>query len=399
MYNHYDNKKQPALNTKKAIKKYIEQSIEQIRIQTKNDTKYCRAFLEFEKHMEKRRIIAVMNSIEIIKKEHEHCIEDWIRSNIFSMSYKKHDEMCHILLASSIWILDVLSNADIQFDELYKLLPRNKTVITPLIRENLSVCGYSPELTASVEYVLRYRNSDIPSTPSCENKSEQVLTNNISAVGTIDHSVPSRQNFEKLLSLIPQEKIESAVNKFRECYDEWCKRYFYGVEYFNSLLNEERKKYDEIRSSFNQFEASVKTVTSNNKLISSPSDVMKSITETKSSAYKYGEKLIELLKNVDILKKQKEAFILWIYNNGTISQKICDEGFDGNLNELIEPMPSADPYELCFALLYLIEQDDDIPWLYGSCIGMLRGYLSELPWCTTNNNSNINEADYYLFSN
>jgi len=46
----------------------------------------------------------------------------------------------------------------------------------------------------------------------------------------------------------------------------------------------------------------------------------------------------------------------------------------------MEPMRIDDSYALCFALLYLAEADDDLPWLYGACCGFMGEVTESLPW-------------------
>lgn len=46
----------------------------------------------------------------------------------------------------------------------------------------------------------------------------------------------------------------------------------------------------------------------------------------------------------------------------------------------MEPMKISDPYEMCFALLYLTEADDDLPWLYGVGCGLMKEVADTLPW-------------------
>ena len=446
MYNHLDLKRNmqspQTLDTKKAIKERLNIAKELFGRRTGMDTSKCIEEMELEKHMENRRIQALFNSTVSIKAEHSACINEWVTMNIMNEGYKAFDKKNYILYAAAIWVLDCLSDADVPIDEVYKLLPREKETIKPLIRKHLSVCGYSDELTASVEYVLRYRNIDISSTSSYENDTEQALTNIISAAGAIDHSVPSRQNFEKLLALIPQEKIDSAVNKFRECYDEWCRRYFQGVEHYIIPYNKKAQELHNFRYSFYNAQ---KAINNNMSGIQAITDELMSKTDSlittserkrrrlmKKAANKgrkefnklitqnlkyydqnppqiksespHNMSLIEMLEYLEKSKKVFEDlygelhklddklfnFQSFIKDNGIITPKLCKESFNGELMELTEPMPLADPYELCFALLYLIEQDDDIPWLYGSCMGMLRNYLKELPWNTTILESNSN---------
>ncbi len=49
------------------------------------------------------------------------------------------------------------------------------------------------------------------------------------------------------------------------------------------------------------------------------------------------------------------------------------------INEL-PPLPDFDCYGMCFALLYLIEQGSDLPWLYGACTGLMKEVIFSLPW-------------------
>ena len=450
VYKHFDfkwNIKSPkTLDTKQAIKEHLNIAKEIFERRTGMDTTRCIEEMETERHMENRRVQALYNSTVKIKSEHADCINDWVTMNIANEGYRALEQKQYILYAAAIWVLDCLSDAGVSFDEVYKLLPREKETIKPLIKNHLSVCGYSDELAASVEYVLRYRNIDIPSTSSYENDTDQALTNTISAAGAIDHSVPSRQNFEKLLALIPQDKIDSAVSKFKECYDEWCRRYFHGVEHYIISLNNKTKELHNFRYSFYNAQKAINNNMSGIQAITdelmSKTDSMITTSERKrrrlmKKALNKGQKeynklinqnlkyydqnppqikselpqnmsIIEMLGYMNNSNKVFEEiygelhalddklfkFQSFIKENGIITPKLCKESFDGELMELTEPMPSADPYELCFALLYLIEQDDDIPWLYGSCMGMLRSYLMELPWFTTNIISNHNDNSF-----
>ena len=70
-----------------------------------------------------------------------------------------------------------------------------------------------------------------------------------------------------------------------------------------------------------------------------------------------------------------------IVHRGYFTKDFVEGYFPGELHEkLLTPLPITDPFELCFALLYLVETGSDIPWLYGSCIGMMSEVIDCLPW-------------------
>ena len=45
-----------------------------------------------------------------------------------------------------------------------------------------------------------------------------------------------------------------------------------------------------------------------------------------------------------------------------------------------KPLPIKDAYELCFALLYMIDSGSDLPWIYGAGFGLMQEVTECLPW-------------------
>ena len=64
---------------------------------------------------------------------------------------------------------------------------------------------YDENFVASIEYVLFYRNQDIAPLESNGGEGYRVITSDLAADGKDHADVPSRQNFEALLSLLPQQ--------------------------------------------------------------------------------------------------------------------------------------------------------------------------------------------------
>ena len=91
------------------------------------------------------------------------------------------------------------------------------------------------------------------------------------------------------------------------------------------------------------------------------------------------ESFDKLIDETDAIYRKERAFSLQIASYGRISN-----GFEENLiglpDTLKEPMQLSDVYGLCFALLYLIETGDDMPWLYGATHGFMMQVCESLPW-------------------
>lgn len=84
---------------------------------------------------------------------------------------------------------------------------------------------------------------------------------------------------------------------------------------------------------------------------------------------------------LDAVVSKRGKFLYMIVHRGYFTRDFVEEYFPEEIHEkLLTPLPITDPFELCFALLYLVETGSDIPWLYGSCIGMMSEVIDCLPW-------------------
>lgn len=71
----------------------------------------------------------------------------------------------------------------------------------------------------------------------------------------------------------------------------------------------------------------------------------------------------------------------------TISEADKHKAFTPAVCQVWEDFQIASPYELCFAVLYLIEENSDLPWIYGINSNLMGFCANALPWC------NISDLD------
>ena len=373
---------------------------------------------DFEKDIEKRRIQALLRSIESLPVS-KYFWRDWIMMNAYSTSYTYNDKFYHIMTAAAIWILDQISETDAEVTDLYRILPRDKKLLEPLCEFDLCDTQYSQELIASVEYVLRNRNSDIAPLIDGSENDKRVFTSILAAKGECHADVPSRKNFEALIAMIPQERIDSAVTQFEKCFAFFQKRMNTLFSYLNNKvdnkiqsinamrkkINAERKNALELLNktsyytnnsckknqksipfmTFNMPELQrltvlEKLIPKNNTLSRSEEDIMKEIDTTLNKISQMEEKLEKLNNEFDDLDGFRFKTQYFLMLKGNISEEEYEQYYSDMDKSILDPLPFTDPFSMCFALLYLIEKDSDIPWLYGSCISMMREVAGALPW-------------------
>ena len=403
----------------------------------KTNKQISSALLDLTPAMEKRRTNALLSSLERLNDRNQKLAGDWITLNFFSESYAPLQFNARILTAASIWILDRLSDMDIaefSWDEIFALLPREQELIEDIPQFDLWDSQYEKELIASVEYVLHNRNKDIAPLESDGGDGERVITSDLAAEGKDHADVPSREKFETLLSKLPQWTKDDAVQHFEECYKLWTERFFTGMEYLQQLYLEKTEAVNQIRIKINRINDQLAKKISEidkkqkaeragkadkkrkpttpilNAAMMNPSfkaDASPSLTLPAMSSFASNiagqldsmqselEELSTLITRLQELDRQHDEameeldaaadmrgmYLYRIAHRGYLSREYVEEYFPEKLHgKLLTPLPIKDPYELCFALLYLVENGSDIPWLYGSCIGMMTEVADSLPW-------------------
>ena len=220
-----------------------------------NDIQKLEVQFDLERTLIKRRTKALINTREILVKRYGHDLPNWLGLNIESNSYSSLESSYHLLYAASVWILDsIMESIDepLNYRELYELLPKDVRVLDELRQLNAWDSHFSQDLILSVEYVLRNRNRDIAPLENDGFGNYRVLTS-ILAANKQDHTiVPSKQNFNKLIALIPQEKIDHAIQSFMECFWSWVDNFFIVEKRLAAETNELRLKVNETRKQINQ---------------------------------------------------------------------------------------------------------------------------------------------------
>ena len=373
--------------------------------------------LELSGAMEKRRVKALTNSLPEVCEKHPKLVNDWIVLNVISESYSVIEKNHNILLAAAIWILDQLDKLNIPDEELYKLLPTSEDAFDVWDYPDIWDCRFEDTLIFSVESVLRHRNDDVAPPESDGRDGIRVWTSNLAANGAVHSETNSRQDYEKLVGLIPPEQIYIAVQHFKQFFNTWKERYFACVEPLFDEAEKARNNVNEVRSKINEAESKAadlvkKTEKERKSLLSQKKTPLKAPFVPPVSDFPLDlnmgsrralhnpmgdiltDDVMSLLSSLDDLNDaheqaidafnnamgKKYSFAAALSRRGCFPKGYCEKAFGKAASENMDILPISDPYELCFALLYLLEQDSDLPWLYGACIGMMQEVVDCLPW-------------------
>lgn len=380
-------------------------------------------FLDYRGAILRRRQKAIINTASQAcdryctrEKSRSYYEDMWISLNLPYDAYAALELEYRLLHAAAIWVLDQIESPAAK-EKLFSLLPED---ISDAIENDALYdtwnTKYDQSLVFGVEYILKQRN------PIKTNSGNlpMILVNDALARKSVDHKFPDRKIFDELLKLIPQDSIDRAVAYFRDCAQRWTDQFFRAIDpYFSHLrcFETEIKKNAELSEKY-YTQAALATEMYRTSMFQGPSlpvlqpsskpsvfDVAKLNNISPRSVfdanyYPNDSKDDHLFEGAMInftrldsiwtssqalIKKNDEVYSFvrrfvaeYVRYGGNIKKRTSEEL--GLTLDPGTPIYIEDPYALCFAFLYLIEANDDLPWLYGVGHGLMSHVGLTLPW-------------------
>lgn len=434
-------KADPEYKSRKDWNRAIQEQLQFFRkFDKKADTKNLVTRFDYDGPFSKRRADALLDSVESIyaryghlesPDEHPNTLgKEWLHLNLAFGSYSSVEARSYVLLAAAIWMLDRIGPDHDKRRVMFQHLPTDEDIWEYVHAPDVWDTLHDEDVIDSLLYVLQYRNSDDGELELDGSGMERVLTDSLTAANAHHRDTSCRKNFDTILALIPQEEIDRAVEHFRGCFWAWTDRYFACVK---PLIAEIRAQDDKIRTLGEQFNevrdtlrlrmiehdrkmaqqrASTRKKSAPNPLLmKSPASLPSLDISTLSGSFghrdysraspdmimatdpemremmtladkmdRLGTQYNEEVDKIRAMMEKEHRFLIQFIHEGCISKEECERQYGAEVADVMNPIAVADPFELCFALLYLIDSGDDMPWLYGAGVGMMNEVAEALPW-------------------
>lgn len=364
------------------------------------------ASFDLDKLSVERRIDAMEKNRAVAKRIADGCIksnpsfdfdDEWIAINIImAPPYSIGEKMFNYSLAAAIWILDAI-RANNKMDEALAFLPRDKDKLDSVrLPKCVSPC-YSEAVLRSMVYTILHRNEDcVGLIKSPKDPARVFVTDGYTIAGKQHQDVPSRQVFEGILALLPEDMVDNAVNTFAfmskaavsryfTCRNKWIKK---EIKYTEEL----RKKTEELKviseKSVNLVEKAKAAFTGKSiqkriegvPLIDDKMQVAADVFDLKSRSDNIIDEMEAIQDERDALYDEISDF----QNDSIIKSYWTEESWAKRYPKLIARYAARysvpDPYEMCFAFYYLLDQGDDLAWLYYPTSVILSFSAAQLPW-------------------
>ena len=340
-----------------------------------NRSKNILAHYDMEEPNYSRRMRAVVNLYQqfIDRFAEKYPMSDVEKSFAHTSSlpistYDRLDDETSFLLGAAIWMLDRIKDAG-RMEDACELLP----VVTEAYMPDVYDTCYGFDVLAGMLKIIHDRNG----------------------ADTIASASEPDSVFKKLLDMIPDMNKELAVADFKERFWNWADLYFQGLDqllaenYKNdqalSRLLKQTKAYDEehfkpkksapLMMMAKAPVAAASSLAATTPLFGKrdpddPRRQMQDMIDRMERLHKKMEEILDRCSDYQLMAPQVS-----ISDKGRI-QEIAGE----ELTNALCKFPIADPYEICFAVLYMFDQDDDYIWTYGFALAIATRAASMLPW-------------------
>ena len=280
------------------------------------------------------------------------------------LSYDIIDEEAYLCLGAAIWMLDQIWEEH-NMQDLCDLLPENCDYVD---MPDLYDTRFSYEIIERMLYVIqnRYGENDRYAVPP------NILSHKSNSI------------FHEILDLIPDISKEMAAAQLKTKFWKWADLYFKALNPLVHELCKQDKVLDRLTEEVEAFKEkhSPKKPAKPTLPLSAPLPFLND-APAKNSRLELDmmvRKIGDAEKAHDNLYKKIGDFRFTSLQAGIMSKYRLVKCMDADFADAMCSFPIEDPYELCFAILYLLDKDDDYAWVYSFMTAVICRAASMLPW-------------------
>lgn len=280
-------------------------------------------------------------------------------------SYEQLDYEEYIVEAASIHLLDILFNYS-QEEKAMKYMPKDENSLSKaIVHPEASDCMYGDDLIQSVSYLFQNQTS-IKKNENGNLLTTELAESNVFEVQEIKGAKTNKEKLLSILSLVPNIEIDRVVNNFKKDL----------FRLFEIVLEIESKYQDDFNNIYKETLVRIKEL---EKEIINANTIFtnKDFSKLKTSLYFHElDNLIDELTDILNIKHLLRVATCVMHFDNTI----LEEDIEQEYSELLYNFEISNPFETCFAFMYLLTINDNIVWLLNPCVTLLKVASLKLPW-------------------
>ncbi len=329
-------------------------------------------------------------------------MEDWAQSNSQPRpAYDAEEDMTTFSMGIAIWLLDQLRDSD-KLQQARELL-----IVDPHRLDNLYAPAvwdpcHSEDLILSMMDIIHSRNADCVPNSRIKSQKEgpqpqRIFMDLFTAENIHRQSVPSRERFEKILALIPEEAKEDAASSFTEKYWDWFDRYWQSRRIYAMEELQLEKDHRAFREKAEKLVAAIEEAHQQNKRapidqlqmptvfrnlppVSLANPMLHTHAESLRIARELDTEQEALDERSELLQDNVSDLWFFLHKQHEQTYEKSVELLGKEIADIWKGFTIDDPYKLSFGFLYLLDSGSDLPWLYFPGVNLFLWIAGSFPW-------------------
>lgn len=313
---------------------------------------------------------AILNYLDKAEEEFksyglDSVTESMVRNELLPFNnYNNLDSDCGLRIGAALWILNKLRESGKMMDA-YKHLPDVSGDIDAwcLPIDFFHPC-YSSDLIQSVIHVMTIRYG--------EKRRRGIILTEENVAGKKPGGA-----YAELLKLLPEDIVSKACDEFKNKLWDLMGRFLKGQAYYDREI---RNSVRQLQNS-GSFLAVPFTKQSGAPFAPPLAPFTAPTANPRVGGYGSNTDMMMVAAKGQELVRAKEGYALHFDDYIMMERKeIRKETGSREIADAVDGFMVSDPYELCFALIHLLDAGDDAPWLMKSGYSLMYYVLQMLPW-------------------
>ena len=292
-------------------------------------------------------------------------------------NYNHLDDDGDIRIGAALWILEQLRASN----RLSKAFPFLQEVDEWYLPDDFYHPCFSYDLIQAMIHIIttRYKGAG---------KNDCIITE-----GNARGKGP-REEYQKIIELIPEEIIERACSSFKSKLWEITTRFMKGEAYYHRKIREKNEQIDALPSSASGNILFNTQPVGSAYIADRPMGLVNFLMKEEMELSTEGAPKIDLMQEKHSLEEKEHIFTIEFKKFLGKDRKIIKKFFENReVTDAIDGFTLDDPYEMCFALIYLLDSGDDAPWLMFSGASLMFYVIRILPWFVSGDGWDENDWD------
>lgn len=382
-------------NGQNSYKKLVDKEYQHmLRSMKKENNSLIRFFTESD--YEQRRKSAVLSTLYMLESklksiDPDYAIEAFAEHSFVPYgNYEGLEIESDISIAAALWILGLIRKSD-------KLLEVNEIISgydgdldNWYLPPDFSHPCFSNDLINSLVNII------------CKRYPHNEHSGTIITLGNAKRIRPDKV-YSQIIELLPKNEIEQACRNFKEKIYDVSLRFTKGATYFlrkNRTLHEDNIKT--VLSAVHSWGQTTSGVDIKDLDDLANADVFtqniyRNEPERISNSFFTNltvNKVEDLSSQIDNILEKRGIFYMGFPDYLSFDrEEVLAQIRIPEIADCVDGFSVSDPYELCFALFYLLDTGDDTPWLFNDGFSLMYSVQRMLPWYVDKSNWSSDEFD------